>query len=165
MLKLMVKRPWSWLWLSAVLVALDQLTKCWANNALLPGQPYPVFPFLNFTLHHNAGAAFSFLSSGSGWQVYFFALITVLVVVALLVWLGRLSSQNTLLELAIALVIGGAIGNLIDRVRLHYVIDFFDFYVKTWHYATFNVADSAVCVGVFLLVLHTFFCSDDSLER
>lgn len=148
-----IKKAWPWLWLSVLVIALDQLTKYFVVNHLEFGQPVSVVPFFNFTLNYNPGAAFSFLGGQSGWQVYLLAAISLVVVAILIVWLGRVKRSDTLMAMGICLIIGGALGNFIDRVRLTYVVDFLDFHVKNWHYPTFNIADSAICVGVFLLVL------------
>ncbi len=143
-----------WLLLSGVVVAIDQLSKWFAVNHLVFQQPYRLTSFFNLTLNFNAGAAFSFLGNAGGWQVYLFQAISAVITVFLGVWLLQLKTSKKLQALALSLLIGGAIGNLIDRVRLTYVVDFFDFHIKGWHYATFNVADSAVCVGAFFLILN-----------
>lgn len=148
-----VKKAWVWLWLSAFVVLLDQLVKYWAISHLSLGKPVVVLPFLNLSINYNPGAAFSFLGSANGWQVYFLSGISFVVAVALIFCLGRLRRNDVLMCMGISLIIGGAIGNFIDRVRLRYVIDYFDFHIHQWHFATFNVADSAICIGAFLLVL------------
>ncbi len=147
------KKAWSWLFLSALIIILDQFTKYLAVYYLSFGQPVRLLPFFNLMLNFNKGAAFSFLGAESGWQVYFFAGISLIVAIFLIVWLGRIKRSDRLLAAGIGLIIGGALGNFIDRVRLGYVIDFFDFHVKNWHYATFNLADSAICIGAVLLIL------------
>ena len=151
------KKALVWLWLSALIIVFDQNTKYLVSHYLSLGQPAKVFPFLNFTLNYNTGALFSFLDTGSGWQVIFFAVISLIVSIILIVWLSRLSRSEIIMSLGFSLIIGGAIGNFIDRVLRNYVTDFIDFYIKEWHFATFNVADSAICVGVFLVILHVIF--------
>lgn len=142
-----------WLWLSGLVVVLDLGSKAIATHYLLLYQPVPVFPGFNWTLAHNAGAAFSFLSSESGWQRWFFSVIALAVSVGITVWIKRLNSTQTLLALALALVLGGAIGNLWDRVTLGYVVDFIDVYYQQHHWPAFNIADSAICVGAVMLVI------------
>ena len=142
-----------WLWLSALVVVLDLSTKAMVLEHLVYGQPVPVFPGFNWTLAHNAGAAFSFLSSESGWQRWFFSLISLSVSIGIIVWLKRLATTQTVLAVALALVLGGALGNLWDRVTLGYVVDFIDVYYQQRHWPAFNLADSAISLGAVLLVI------------
>lgn len=142
-----------WLWVSALVVLLDQASKTFAQHLLSYEHPVKLTSFFNLTLNYNFGAAFSFLGNAGGWQVYFLSSVAVIVSVILFVWLLRLTRRESLKALGLSLVIGGAIGNMIDRFRFGYVVDFFDFHIKGWHYATFNVADSAVCLGAFFLIL------------
>lgn len=142
------------LWLTLVLIVLDQLTKYWANAALVPGQPVAIIPHLNFTLVYNTGAAFSFLAEMGGWQRWFFALLAMGVSIALTIWLKRLPPVWNSETLAINLILSGAVGNLIDRVLFGKVTDFVDFYIGTWHYATFNVADMAISLGAVLIIYY-----------
>lgn len=142
-----------WLVLSALVIWLDWQTKQWVSEALVLYRPQEVFSWLNITLAHNYGAAFSFLSDAGGWQRWFFSILATVVSLVLLVWLIRLPRSEWLTAVALALIIGGAIGNLIDRIQLGYVVDFIDVYYKDWHYPAFNVADSAITIGVVLLLL------------
>lgn len=142
-----------WLWLSLLVVVLDQATKWVAVGLLDPFRPVPQVPLLNFTLMYNEGAAFSFLSSAGGWQRWFFAAFALVMTVVLVVWLLRLKPHERLTAMALSLVAGGAIGNLIDRVLTGRVVDFIDFYVGDWHWPAFNIADTAITVGVVLLLL------------
>lgn len=142
-----------WLWLSLLVIVVDQLTKLWASSDLIYGRPVPLMPSLNLTLMHNTGAAFSFLNEAGGWQRWLFALIALVVSTVLILWLRRLTSAQRWLAGALALVLGGAIGNLIDRLYLGYVIDFVDAYYDKWHWPAFNVADSAIFVGVVMLII------------
>lgn len=144
-----------WLWLSLLVVVLDQATKWLAEGLLDPFRPVPLVPLLNFTLMYNEGAAFSFLSSAGGWQRWFFSAFALAMTVVLVVWLLRLKPHERITALALALVCGGAVGNLIDRVLTGRVVDFIDFYVGDWHWPAFNVADSAIFLGVALLLLTT----------
>ncbi|MGR9100029.1 MAG: signal peptidase II, partial [Gammaproteobacteria bacterium] len=115
-----------------------------------------VLPYFNLTYVHNTGAAFSFLSDAGGWQRWFFAGLAVVISAVLGVWLDRLKKSEILLAVSLSLVLGGAIGNLIDRLVYGYVIDFLDFYYKSWHWPAFNVADSAISLGVALMLLESF---------
>ena len=145
-----------WLWCSVAVLLLDQLSK-WLVFQHLQYRILKVLPVLNFRLALNRGAAFSFLGTAGGWQVVFFSVIALVVSVVILVWLSRLAATERLQALALSLVLGGAIGNVLDRVRLGYVIDFIDFHIGSWHYATFNIADIGICVGAFLLVVNVWF--------
>jgi signal peptidase II len=142
-----------WLWLSALVVGLDQVTKLWAEAALAGRPPLNLLPHLDLRLAYNTGAAFSFLSDAGGWQRWFFVGLASLVSGILLVWLARLPARERLTGAALALVIGGAVGNLIDRLLYGHVIDFIDVYWDaSLHWPAFNIADSAISVGVVLLV-------------
>lgn len=142
---------WSWLALSAVVVVLDQLTKQWVTQSLGLREVIPVMPSFNLVLAHNAGAAFSFLAGAGGWQRGFFIGIAVVAAVVI-VYLLRKHHGEKLFSLALALVLGGALGNLIDRIQFGHVVDFLDFYVQTWHWPAFNVADMAITAGAGLLI-------------
>jgi signal peptidase II len=143
-----------WLWLSFAIVILDRWTKLLVMQHLSLHSPYAVMPFLNFTLTFNTGTAFSFLSFASGWQIWLFVGLAVIVCLSILIWMSRIPRQAYWLAASLALIFGGALGNLIDRLYYGYVIDFIDVYVKNWHYPTFNLADSAICVGVVILIIH-----------
>jgi signal peptidase II len=145
--------PWLWLWLSAFVVALDQAAKWVAELMLPPYQAVVVAPFVNLTLVYNEGAAFSFLAGAGGWQRWAFAGFALAMTVLLGAWLLRLKPHERLSATAIALIIGGAAGNLIDRVLTGRVVDFIDVYYGAWHWPAFNVADSAITVGVVLLLI------------
>ncbi len=142
-----------WLWLSVLVVVLDQATKWLAAAMLDPYRPLPLVPLLNLTLMYNEGAAFSFLAGAGGWQRWFFACFAILMSVVLVIWLLRLGPRERLMAAALSLIVGGAVGNLIDRVLTGRVVDFIDLYVGDWHWPAFNVADSAITLGVVLLLL------------
>ena len=142
-----------WLWLSALVVVLDLSTKAIASHYLIMHQPLPVFPGFNWTLMHNPGAAFSFLSDASGWQRWFFSIIAIVVSVGITVWLKRLQSNQVWLAVSLALILGGALGNVWDRLTLGYVVDFIQVYYDKWAWPAFNIADSAITVGAVLLVI------------
>jgi len=133
----------------AVLIS-DQLTKYWAASVLIKGS-VPVAPFLSFTLVHNTGAAFGFMSDAGGWQNLFFMVVAALASVLIVVMLWRL--QDRWVGYALSLILGGALGNLVDRVLHGFVIDFIDVYYGTWHWPAFNIADSAIVVGVGLMLI------------
>ena len=156
--------PWVWLAVSALVILLDWHTKQWASEALELYRPREVFSWLNITLAHNYGAAFSFLSDAGGWQRWFFIVLASGVSMVLLVWLVRLPKKEWLTALGLSLILGGAIGNLVDRVQLGYVVDFIDVYYKNWHFPAFNVADSAITCGVFLLLLEMLLMSKAKAE-
>ena len=147
----------AWLWLSLLLIVVDQVTKWIAVANLEYLTPVPVIDgFWNWTLVHNYGAAFSFLSDAGGWQKWFFAGLAAVVSVVMALWLRLTPRADWRNALPLALVIAGAIGNLIDRVRYGYVVDFVDWYVGRHHWPVFNVADSAIVAGAVLLVLFSF---------
>jgi len=140
-------------WLAILVIVFDQLTKMWAVDTLVFGEPVAVMPNLNWTLAYNYGAAFSFLADMGGWQRWFFAGLALVVSTVLLVWLSKLPNKLTIETWGINLVLAGAIGNVIDRFLEGRVTDFIDFYIGTWHYATFNIADIAITIGAGLLIL------------
>ncbi len=143
----------AWLAMSAVIVILDLWTKSLATEALTLYRPVNLTSWLNLTLAHNYGAAFSFLSDAGGWQRWLFTGLASVVTLILIVWLLRLPAQEKLTASALGLIIGGAIGNLIDRSMNGYVVDFIDVYYRDWHWPAFNVADSAITCGVTLLLI------------
>lgn len=145
-----------WLWLSVAVLALDQVTKLWADSALALHRPLELLPFLNLTLMHNTGAAFSFLADAAGWQRWFFIVVAVAVCAVLFLWLRRLGPGERWLAAALALVLGGAVGNVWDRVVYGHVIDFIDLHAAGWHWPAFNIADSAITVGVVVILLDGF---------
>ena len=154
-----------WVGLSIVAIILDQWTKWIATEHLIYGQQNPVLPFLNWTLLHNYGAAFSFLSDAGGWQRYFFTGLAGVVSIIFLFWLMRMPKKMMVLPAAIALILGGAVGNLIDRVSLGYVVDFIHFYYNNSHFPAFNIADSAITLGTILLLIDTFFLEKQRIQH
>ena len=145
----------SLLWLSAVVLVADLVTKYYASTLLDYATPVPILPFFNFTLLHNTGAAFSFLATESGWQRWFFAALASIVSIALIRWLATLR-DDPWLGVAIALILGGALGNLYDRITLGYVVDFLHFYWNDSHFPAFNIADSAISLGAGLMIIDVF---------
>jgi signal peptidase II len=145
-----------WLPVSLLVLVLDQASKLLADAMLELYQPVVLIPYLAITKVYNTGAAFSFLADASGWQRWFFIGLTVVVSVVLLVWMRRLKEHESRVALALSLILGGAIGNLVDRVLYGHVIDFIDIYYGSWHWPAFNVADSAITIGAGLLLLDAF---------
>ncbi|MEM7611115.1 MAG: signal peptidase II [Pseudomonadota bacterium] len=149
-----------WLWLSAAIIAIDQLTKWLILQNFELYETIRINAVLNITRLHNTGAAFSFLADQDGWQRWLFVGLAVVVSGVILVWLRRLPARGHLwLAIALALVLGGAIGNVIDRVTHHYVVDFIQVHWEESYFPTFNVADMAISVGAFLLIVDSFFGS------
>lgn len=146
----------SWLGLSGLIIVLDQLTKFWVVSALSLGQSIELTGFLNLVFVYNPGAAFSFLSDAGGWQRWFFVALA-LAVSAWLTFLIRQHAAERLLPLAATLILGGALGNVVDRIRFGAVVDFVDVHAAGWHWPAFNVADSAISVGVALLLWQQLF--------
>ncbi|HEC06183.1 MAG TPA: lipoprotein signal peptidase [Thiolapillus brandeum] len=149
-------RPGGFLLLALLVLVLDQASKAWVMAVFQPYEVLPVLPVFNLTLVFNEGAAFSFLSNAGGWQRWFFVGLTSLISLGLLVWLLRLKASERLTGLALALILGGALGNLVDRLRLGKVTDFLDFHWQGWHWPAFNLADSAITLGVMLMLLVSF---------
>ena len=146
----------SWLGLAGLIIVLDQLTKLWVLATLKLGERIEVTSFFNLVLVFNPGAAFSFLSDAGGWQRWFFVVLAI-AVSGWLTFLIRRHAAERLLPLAAALILGGALGNVIDRIRFGAVADFLDAHAAGWHWPAFNIADSAISVGVALLVWQQLF--------
>jgi len=159
-------RGWFWLALAILVVALDQATKLLATGMLEYASPVRVMPFLNWTLLHNTGAAFSFLSDAGGWQRWFFTLLAAVVSGVLVVWIFRLRGPLHLQKFSLALILGGALGNLWDRVVLGYVVDFIQLhYQQTYFFPAFNIADSAITLGAVFLVADSLFNSAEQMPK
>jgi signal peptidase II len=143
-----------WIWVSVIVVILDQASKIWADNNLILGQPVAILPFFNLTLLYNTGAAFSFMADAGGWQRWFFSVLAAIISVIIIIWMARTPRSQIWVNIALALILGGAIGNnLIDRVLYGYVIDFIDVYYHHWHWPVFNIADSAISIGAVMLLI------------
>ena len=145
-----------WLWLSGLVFVLDQWTKSIASASLQMYEANHVNEYLNWTLMHNKGVAFSFLANQSGWQRWFLSVLAIVIVAWLLVWLYQNSKQMKLQNISLALVIGGALGNVCDRLLLGHVIDFIELHYHEHFWPAFNVADSAICLGAVLLIIDAF---------
>ncbi len=146
-----------WLWLSLVVVGLDQLSKQLIESSFALYESVAILPMFNLVLVYNEGAAFSFLDDQGGWQRWFFILLATIVTAVLIGWLRRLSRREWLVACALSLIIGGAVGNLIDRIIYGHVIDFIDIYYSSWHWPAFNLADSAISLGVALMLFDLVF--------
>ncbi len=157
-----MKKSIAFLLVSLIIIA-DQWSKHWAQLSLLPYQAKPLAPFVNFTLAYNSGAAFSFLSDSGSWHRWFFTVFSGVMSIILAMWIIRLPKKATLQGTALSLILGGALGNLYDRAFSGQVIDFIDLYFKNYHWPVFNIADSAICLGAFLLVLD--LCKNPSRQR
>lgn len=147
-----------WLWLSGLVIMLDQLTKLLADRFLSMHSVKTIVPgFFDLVLAYNTGAAFSFLSDAGGWQRWAFTALAIAVSVFLILWLKRLPPSEKLTAIALALILGGAIGNLIDRILYGHVIDFIHWFYKDFSWPAFNLADSAITLGATLLIIHAIF--------
>ena len=137
--------------IAMITLLLDQLSKWSALSNLQLGVPEPVLPFMNWLLLFNPGAAFSFLAEGTGWQRWFFTVIG-LAACVYIIWQLRKSLHDKMLCVALSLILGGALGNVLDRVMYGAVVDFIDLYYSNWHWPAFNIADSAICIGAGLII-------------
>ncbi len=144
-----------WTWLAVVVVIFDQLTKYIASTLLVLYKPIAVIPMFNWTLMHNTGAAFSFLHDAGGWQRWFFAVLAIVVSIVIVLWIKRLEQHEKWQAAALALILGGAIGNVVDRVWLGYVVDFIQVYYQQWYWPAFNIADSAISIGVAMIIIES----------
>ncbi len=156
-----------WLWLTVLIIILDLSTKAVVSQNFSLYETLPVIPgWFNLTLAHNAGAAFSFLANESGWQRWFFAIIAFVVSGIIFFWIKRLQVHERWVAISLALVLGGALGNLWDRLTLGYVVDFLDFYYQSspqsrpMHWPAFNIADMAISIGAFMLIIDALFSKD-----
>ena len=151
--------------ISLVIVISDQITKIAADRMIQLYDRIEVLPVFNLTLHYNKGAAFSFLSNAGGWQRYFLTGISAVVSVVLIIWLARLLKTEKIMTWSLALILGGAVGNLIDRAIYGHVIDFIELHWNNAYFPSFNIADSAITVGTILLIWATFTEGDGSPDN
>lgn len=142
-----------WIWLAGLVLGLDLLTKQIAESVLQYGQPVYVLPVLDFTLLYNKGAAFSFLANESGWQRWFFTAIAIGVSIMLISWLKKLPRDQSWLPIALSLILGGALGNLFDRLVYGHVVDFISVHWNGAYFPAFNIADSAITIGAIMMAL------------
>ncbi len=173
MTRVNVKQKSPYLLAAAIIFVLDQISKSWAAAGLDYSEPNEFLPFFNFTLLYNYGAAFSFLNDAGGWQRWFFTIVAFIISIILVVWIIRLERTKKVELFGLAFVLGGALGNLYDRVLLGYVVDFIDWFypttqsclpffyarldLQTCHWPAFNIADASILLGVTLLLVDTFF--------
>lgn len=151
-----VARLFLWYGLAFVVLLIDQVTKQWISATLSYGSKMVFTSFFEFTLLHNTGAAFSLLSDAGGWQRYFFGIIAATISVLLIVWIWRLPKEERWLACALSFILGGAVGNLYDRFLYGYVIDFIAVHYKEFYFPAFNVADSSICLGAFMMIVDVF---------
>jgi signal peptidase II len=156
MKKLFTETGLRWLWLTLAFLVADQVTKQLIVSNMDLYQSIDILSFFNLTYVHNPGAAFSFLADQGGWQRWFFTAIAAIASIVFIVWLAKTPKQQVLLSVAFALMLSGAVGNLIDRVLFGYVIDFLDFYGFGYHFPAFNVADSMIFIGAALMIFDSF---------
>jgi signal peptidase II len=142
-----------WFVFVLLLVVVDQLTKLLIYGYLKPNESLEVTSFLSFSHVHNYGAAFSFLANEDGWQQYFLVMVSSIASLAIAIWMAKTTKQQVFKLLALSLILSGAVGNLIDRAALGFVIDFIDFHYQTFYFPVFNVADMSISAGVVLLIL------------
>jgi len=154
-----------YLWITLLVIVLDQISKQLAEYYLVFHVPVPVIPLFNLTLSYNTGAAFSFLSEAGGWQRWFFIAMALIVSTAIVIWMRKLSPQDKWVAIALGMVLGGALGNVIDRILFGHVIDFLHVYYQQWSWPIFNIADSAIFVGVAILLIDSFFGSGHKTKQ
>jgi signal peptidase II len=142
--------------IASLVILLDQGSKWLVTETFEYGETLAVFQSFALTLRYNTGAAFSFLADASGWQRWFFVAVAAIVSSIIFIWLGRLSKENKTEALGLALILGGALGNVIDRLLHGYVVDFLLVYYKEWQFPAFNIADAAINLGVFFVILSMF---------
>ena len=151
-----MRKPLVWLLLSVLLIIVDQVTKLWAEAQLSDGSVINILPVLNFKLAYNTGAAFSLLADAGGWQKYFFSAMAVSVSAYLTYAISQAKASEKQLVIAYSLVIAGALGNLVDRIRIEKVVDFIHVFYQSWHFPYFNVADMAITIGAILMIMDAF---------
>lgn len=145
-----------WLWASLLVVILDQASKQFAELQLTPHQPVNLFPYFDWYLTYNTGAAFSLLADAGGWQRWLFTIIAIVISIVIVQWVRKLPGEETLTAVSLCLILGGAIGNLIDRILLGHVIDYIQVWLGSYPFPAFNLADAAISVGAVLLILSSF---------
>jgi signal peptidase II len=149
----MPKNSLMWLFLSLIILILDQITKTWVSTHLSFNQPVNILPYFDLRLLHNTGAAWSILADQGGWQRWFLSGLAIIVSIVIMVWLTRLDSKQRWLACGLALILGGALGNVMDRIIYGYVVDFIDIYYQAWHWPAFNIADIGISIGAVMLLI------------
>lgn len=145
-------QAWRWYGLALLVIVLDQISKHWVNAALTYNETVTFTSFFNFTLRYNPGAAFSFLSDAGGWQRWFFTSVAIIVSVVLVVWIARVAAEKKREAFGLTMILGGAIGNVYDRITLGHVVDFIVVHYQDYYWPAFNLADSAITLGAILLI-------------
>jgi len=145
-----------WLWLTAIFIVIDQVTKHLAVAYIQPHESINVMPFFDLVIRYNPGAAFSFLADQGGWQVVFFSTVSIIISLGILYWMYTIPAKNRWLSIALALILSGALGNLYDRLMLGKVVDFIDWYYEEHHWPAFNIADSVIMLGAVMMLLDGF---------
>jgi len=156
MIKKLMNTGLGWLWLTLLCLIVDQVSKHQVVNSMELYESIKVLSFFNITYVHNLGAAFSFLADQGGWQRWFFTAVAAIASIVFIVWLAKTPKEQKLLSIAFALLLSGALGNLIDRVLFGYVIDFLDVYIGSYRWPAFNVADSMIFIGAGLMIFDSF---------
>jgi signal peptidase II len=152
----MLNYPLKFLWISALIIVFDQITKYWAVTQLPFHQAVYVMPYVEWYLTYNPGAAFSFLADAGGWQRWFFTVTTIIISIVIFFWIKKLEPNEKMTAISLSLILGGAIGNLIDRIYLGHVVDYVQVWLGSYPWPAFNVADAAISVGAVLLILTSF---------
>lgn len=158
------QKPWFWYAISAVIVILDQLSKHAIEAAFEYGETKVFTSFFNFTLAYNTGAAFSFLADAGGWQRWFFGVIAIVASALLIVWIGRVAAVKVREAFALAFILGGALGNLYDRIVLGHVVDFIVVHYQDNYWPAFNLADSAITLGAAILIIDMLFSKENKVH-
>lgn len=165
MLKQIAPQAWLFYGLALLVFLLDQISKHWVEAVLTYNEPVVFTSFFNFTLRYNTGAAFSFLDDAGGWQRWFFTVVAIVVSLVLVVWIARIAAHKKLETFAITMILGGAVGNVYDRITLGHVVDFIVVHYQDNYFPAFNLADSAICLGAFLMILDAFYSREKSSQE
>jgi signal peptidase II len=161
----MPNSPLKFLWISTLIIVLDQLAKYWAVTQLPLHQAVNVMPYFDWYLTYNRGAAFSFLADAGGWQRWFFTITAIMISSVIFFWIKKLEPNEKMTATSLSLILGGAIGNLIDRIYLGYVVDYVQIWLGNYPWPAFNIADAAISVGAVILILTSFTDSKKSVDN
>jgi signal peptidase II len=161
----MPNSPLKFLWISTLIIVLDQLAKYWAVTQLPLHQAVNVMPYFDWYLTYNRGAAFSFLADAGGWQRWFFTITAIMISSVIFFWIKKLEPNEKMTAISLSLILGGAIGNLIDRIYLGYVVDYVQIWLGNYPWPAFNIADAAISIGAVILILTSFTDSKKSVDN
>jgi signal peptidase II len=161
----MPNSPLKFLWISTLIIVLDQLAKYWAVTQLPLHQAVNVMPYFDWYLTYNRGAAFSFLADAGGWQRWFFTITAIMISSVIFFWIKKLEPNEKMTATSLSLILGGAIGNLIDRIYLGYVVDYVQIWLGNYPWPAFNIADAAISIGAVILILTSFTDSKKSVDN